>query len=74
VTPRRLLVAVVAGLWWTAAAHLAHAQPGVERSTAYDVDIVVEATGSMVVTEMIDYDFAGLERHGILRHIPVRLR
>lgn len=73
-TPRRLLVAVVAGLWWAVASHLAHAQPGVERITAYDVDMVVEATGSMVVTEVIDYDFAGLERHGILRHIPVRLR
>ena len=50
----------------------AGAQPGTERVTAYDVEILVEATGSMLVTETIDYDFASNNRHGIIREIPVR--
>ncbi len=49
------------------------AQAGSERITAYDVDIKVEATGSLLITETIDYDFASNSRHGILREIPVRL-
>jgi hypothetical protein len=49
------------------------AQAATERITAYDVAIRVEASGSIVVTETIDYDFASNERHGILREIPVRL-
>ena len=51
----------------------AAAQPGRERITAYDVDIRVEAPGSILVTETIDYDFASNERHGIYRDVPVRL-
>ena len=49
------------------------AQAGRERITAYNVEIVVEATGAMLVTETIDYDFASNKRHGIFRDIPVRL-
>jgi uncharacterized protein (TIGR04222 family) len=48
------------------------AQTGSERITAYDVDIKVETSGSLVVTETIDYDFGFLQRHGIFREIPVR--
>ncbi len=44
-----------------------------ERITAYDVDIRIETSGSLLITEIIDYDFAANERHGILRDIPVRL-
>ena len=44
-----------------------------ERITAYDVDIRVETTGALLVTEIIDYDFASNSRHGIFREIPVRL-
>ncbi len=51
----------------------AGAQAGRERITAYDVDIEVESTGSMVVTETIDYDFGSARRHGIYRQVPVRL-
>ncbi|MDQ4068561.1 MAG: DUF2207 domain-containing protein [Actinomycetota bacterium] len=50
------------------------AQGGRERITAYDVEIVVEASGSMVITETIDYDFGADDRHGIYRKLPVRLR
>lgn len=46
--------------------------PG-ERITAYDVDIRVESTGALLITEVIDYDFASNSRHGIFREIPVRL-
>ena len=50
----------------------AAAQAGTERITAYNVEIVVEPTGSMLVTEAIDYDFGSNSRHGIFREIPVR--
>ncbi len=50
----------------------AGAQAGTERITAYNVEIVVEPTGSMLVTEAIDYDFGSNSRHGIFREIPVR--
>lgn len=48
------------------------AQAGTERITSYNAEIVVEATGSILVTETIDYDFASNLRHGIFRKIPVR--
>ena len=44
-----------------------------ERITAYDVDIRVETSGDLLITEIIDYDFASNSRHGIFRDIPVRL-
>ena len=39
----------------------------------YDVQIQIEASGSMVVTETIDYDFGSVAKHGIFRDIPERL-
>ena len=48
------------------------AQFGSERITAYDVEIVVEPAGTLLVTETIDYNFGPFERHGIFREIPVR--
>lgn len=50
----------------------AGAQASAERITAYDVEIRVEPTGSMLVTETIDYDFGSNNRHGIFREISVR--
>lgn len=44
-----------------------------ERITAYDVDIRVESSGDLLITEIIDYDFGSNTRHGIFRDIPVRL-
>jgi uncharacterized protein (TIGR04222 family) len=67
---RAALAAVVVVLL---AASPAGAQIGTERITAYDVDIRVEPTGSMLVTETVDYDFGSNRRHGIYRDVPVRL-
>ena len=43
-----------------------------EHIASYDVAITVEQSGTLRVTETIDYDFGGEERHGIFRTIPVR--
>lgn len=48
------------------------AAQSVERITRYDVELVVEDDGDLLVTETIDYDFGSNERHGIFRDIPVR--
>jgi uncharacterized membrane protein YgcG len=37
----------------------------------YEVDLDVQADGSMQVTERIDLDFGALQRRGIFRYIPV---
>lgn len=63
-----LLLAVV-----LLAAPPATAQGAGERITAYDVDIRIETSGDLLITEIIDYDFAANSRHGIFREIPVRL-
>jgi uncharacterized protein (TIGR04222 family) len=39
----------------------------------YDVQIEVQPSGSMLVTETIDYDFGSVAKHGIFRDIPERL-
>lgn len=43
-----------------------------ERIVNYSVQIAVESTGDIFVTEVIDYDFGTAERHGIFREIPIR--
>ena len=68
---RRLVLLALATVLLLAAP--AGAQGQGERITAYDVDIRVEPSGSLLITEVIDYDFAANSRHGILREIPVRL-
>src|SRR4051794_20514824 len=70
------LVALVALLVSPAAATTATAatgQIGSERITSYAVDIKVENTGSLLITETIDYDFGFSPHHGIYRDVPVRL-
>jgi uncharacterized membrane protein YgcG len=47
---------------------------GTERILNYSVEIAVESTGDIFVTEVIDYDFGSNERHGIFRDIPVRFQ
>lgn len=47
--------------------------PQREQITAYNIDVAVEQTGSLLITETIAY-FFDAERHGILRDITVRLR
>lgn len=50
------------------------AQAGEERIVDFRARLEVEADGDLVVQETITYDFGAEQRHGILRHIPVRLR
>lgn len=74
---RRLLAALAAVLvvGCVGAARPAAAQSTAgERIRGYDVDITVLADGDIQVIESIQYDFAGNQRHGIFRTIPVRAR
>ena len=70
---RRLASAALLLLAVLTVAAPAGAQGVGERITAYDVDIRVETSGDLLITEIIDYDFAANRRHGIFREIPVRL-
>jgi len=54
-----------------AGAGSAGAQDG-EQIKAYAVDIAVQRDGSLLITEVIDYDFGAISHHGIDRDIPVR--
>jgi uncharacterized protein (TIGR04222 family) len=40
----------------------------------YDVSIRIEPSGSLLVTETIDYDFGSTPKHGIYRDLPERVR
>ena len=44
-----------------------------ERIASYDVAIDIERSGSLAITERIDYDFGSTPHHGIYRDIPSRL-
>ena len=44
-----------------------------EHIASYDVAIAIDRSGALRITETIDYDFGGNERHGIYRDIPDRL-
>ncbi|MGI8984185.1 MAG: DUF2207 domain-containing protein [Acidimicrobiales bacterium] len=70
---RRVALAALLLMILMVAAPAAGAQGAGERITAYDVDIRVESSGHLLITEVIDYDFASNARHGIFRDIPVRL-
>ncbi|TDT33763.1 DUF2207 domain-containing protein [Naumannella halotolerans] len=50
---------------------LAHAESG-DVITSFDIDYVVNADGTVEVTETIDYSFAGSDRHGIYRELAIR--
>ncbi|HET9722213.1 MAG TPA: DUF2207 domain-containing protein [Actinomycetota bacterium] len=45
-----------------------------ESTPRYDVDVTIEQSGSIVVTETIVQEFGATERHGIYRDLPERLR
>ncbi len=45
-----------------------------ESTPRFDVDISIEPSGSILVTETIVQDFGSTERHGIFRDVPERLR
>jgi uncharacterized membrane protein YgcG len=44
-----------------------------ESTPRFDVQIVIEPSGSILVTETIQQDFGSTQRHGIFRYIPERL-
>ena len=69
----RILIAAfaIAGVSLLVRPGTAAAQAG-ERIRSYRIDLQVESSGDLLVTERIDYDFAGFERHGIYRDVPVR--
>lgn len=45
-----------------------------EQIDAYDVTIEIQRDGSLLITEVIAYDFGVTEHHGIFRDVPTRLR
>ena len=55
------------------AASPAYAEYG-DKITSYDIDYVVDADGTVHVTETIDYAFASYGRHGIYRDLLVRAK
>lgn len=42
-----------------------------EKIDSFDVNVVAQEDGSMIITELIDYNFEDLSRHGIFRYIPL---
>jgi hypothetical protein len=69
---KRLVVLGATILAAVVQAHVAVAQAA-ERIASYAVTIAIEPSGSLHVTETIDYDFGSTEHHGIYRDIPDRL-
>jgi uncharacterized membrane protein len=65
-----LLGAVLAGLPSGSAGAQGFVFESIKR---YDVQIQIQPSGSMLVTETIDYDFGSVAKHGIFRDIPERL-
>jgi uncharacterized membrane protein YgcG len=65
-----LLVAVLAGLLSNSAGAQGFVFESIKR---YDVQVQIQPSGSMLVTETIDYDFGSAAKHGIFRDIPERL-
>ncbi len=45
-----------------------------ERIQHFVVDTTIEQSGTLFVTETIDYDFEGASRHGIYRDIPFMIK
>lgn len=74
---RMVRISWLAGLalWVLVPAVPARAQGFVFESTPrFDVNIVIEDSGDLVVTETIAQEFGSTPRHGIFRSIPNRLR
>ncbi len=45
-----------------------------EKISNYEVNVTVEQSGELSITETIFYDFEGLEKHGIFRDIPFTVK
>ena len=46
----------------------------VESTPRFDVNVVIEPSGDLLITETIVQEFGSTPRHGIFRFIPNRLR
>lgn len=73
VTALRSVAALLLALPLLVGGSVASADEGWE-ILLFQADIVVQADGSLSVAESIDVDFGSVEKHGILREIPVRYR
>ncbi|MBW3548393.1 MAG: DUF2207 domain-containing protein [Actinobacteria bacterium] len=73
-TAAALVLVVVSVATVVVAAAPADAQRSSERITEYDVELVVEDDGDLLVEETVVYDFGASRRRGIFRDIPVRGR
>lgn len=69
---KRLAVFVLVAAWVLVIASPARAQTS-EVIDRYDVAIAIEPSGSILVTETIDYDFGSNQRHGIYLDITERV-
>jgi hypothetical protein len=45
-----------------------------EKISAYEVNITVEQSGELAISETIKYDFESLQKHGIFRDIPFTVK
>jgi uncharacterized protein (TIGR04222 family) len=70
---RAVRASLLIGLALTAAPASAQASV-LESIHRYDVSIRIEPSGSIVVSETIDYDFGSTPKHGIYRDLPERVR
>ena len=73
---RRPAVASLAVLVWAVLAPASAGAQGFvfESTPRFDVNIVIEPSGDLLITETIVQEFGSTERHGIFRNIPNRLR
>lgn len=70
-TPRHSAILAATAVMLSIAAP-ATAQPAGERIRGFGVAIDVASNGTLEITETIDYDFGGTERHGIIRNLVRR--
>ncbi len=66
-------ILIVVAIFLAANSTFVHAQVG-EHIDRYDIAISVQEDGRLNIVENIAYDYSSLERHGILRWIPLRLK
>ena len=70
-TRRRLVVSLLLALPLLVGGSGGSADEGWE-ILRFHADIAIEPDGALLITESIDVDFRGLDKHGIFREIPVR--
>ena len=71
---RRALIVSMGSLALIAGGASGGSAQAAEAIRSYDVEIRIQADGSLRITEIIDYDFGSNARHGIFRKVPTRFR